>query len=250
MPTKNVAVLSWRITIHESSCRNPRPIRTAPRPCAASGDRRRSADADDEETRGLDEIVGSSCDHLARHPGGRDRPRRALDGGLNAVVHHRAAHNTPAIPCRISASVGVGFCRAAPRGQSCPFWQNPHAGTCSSIHACCSGGACRRRPTLERGDLGALHGGDRQDARAHGVSADDHGAEAALAQATAEPRPVQVEIVAKDIEKRRRRIDVSRSRLTVDSQCDAGHCFAQLLPRRGARPCAPRTCQVPAARAA
>ena len=21
----------------------------------------------------------------------------------------------------------------------CPFWQNPHCGTCSSIHACCSG---------------------------------------------------------------------------------------------------------------
>ena len=87
-----------------------------------------------------------------------------------------------------------------------PFWQKPHAGTCSSIHACCNGWSLPSlRQTFERRDLGARDRGDRPDARAHGLALDDHGAGPALAEAAAEARAVQVEVVAEDVEQRRRR---------------------------------------------
>ena len=89
-----------------------------------------------------------------------------------------------------------------------PFWQKPHCGTCSSIQACCTGWSVPfLRQPFERGDL-ALHRGARRDARAHRRAVDDHRARAALAQPAAEPRALQAEIVAQDVEQRRRRIDV------------------------------------------
>ena len=49
-------------------------------------------------------------------------------------------HRAGAIPSRISASVGFGFrSNRALAVMICPFWQKPHCGTCSSIHACCTG---------------------------------------------------------------------------------------------------------------
>jgi len=44
------------------------------------------------------------------------------------------------MPSRIWASVGCGvLSRSAFAVRIWPFWQKPHAGTCSSIHACCNG---------------------------------------------------------------------------------------------------------------
>jgi hypothetical protein len=46
-------------------------------------------------------------------------------------------HSVPAMPCRICASVGLGVrSSSAFAVRICPFWQNPHCGTCSSIQAC------------------------------------------------------------------------------------------------------------------
>src|SRR5262245_29846761 len=48
--------------------------------------------------------------------------------------------SVPAMPCRICASVAFGLRSSnALAVMICPFWQNPHWGACSSIHACCSG---------------------------------------------------------------------------------------------------------------
>ena len=78
------------------------------------------------------------------------------------------------------------------------------------------------REPFERRDL-ALHARGRRDARAHGGAVDDDGARAALAQPTAEPRALQAEVVAKDVQQRRRRIDVHRVRTSVHSQVDGAH---------------------------
>src|ERR1019366_981830 len=49
-------------------------------------------------------------------------------------------HNVPFIDSRICASVGCGFLSSiAFAVMICPFWQNPHCGACSSIQACWSG---------------------------------------------------------------------------------------------------------------
>src|SRR5688500_9495503 len=49
-------------------------------------------------------------------------------------------HNVPDIPWRICASVGFGVRSSSALAVGIwPFWQKPHCGTCSSIHACCSG---------------------------------------------------------------------------------------------------------------
>ena len=64
------------------------------------------------------------------------------------------------------------------------------------------------RQPFERGDLGALHRGHRPDARPHRLALDEHRAGAALAEAAAEARALQAEVVAQDVEQRRRRVDV------------------------------------------
>ena len=64
------------------------------------------------------------------------------------------------------------------------------------------------RESFERGDLGALHLRHRPDARAHRLALDQHGARAALAEAAAEARPAQIEVVPEHIEQRRGRLDV------------------------------------------
>src|ERR1700724_3354562 len=49
-------------------------------------------------------------------------------------------HSAPFIPSPIGASVGCGFLSSSALAlMICPFWQKPHCGTCSSIHACCRG---------------------------------------------------------------------------------------------------------------
>src|SRR3954447_16873771 len=49
-------------------------------------------------------------------------------------------HSVPFMVSRICASVGCGFLSSMTFAvRICPFWQNPHWGTCSSIQACWSG---------------------------------------------------------------------------------------------------------------
>src|SRR5215813_445527 len=49
-------------------------------------------------------------------------------------------HSVLFIVSRICVSVGLGFLsRSALAVMIWPFWQKPHCGTCSSIHACCTG---------------------------------------------------------------------------------------------------------------
>src|SRR5262245_24191397 len=76
---------------------------------------------------------------------------------------------------------------------------------------------------FERGDLRARNRRHRSNARPHGFVLDEHRARAALPESTAEARTVQIEIVAKDVEERRRRVDVNRTRRAVHPQCDVGH---------------------------
>ena len=52
---------------------------------------------------------------------------------------------------------------------------------------------------------------------------DDHRAGAALAEAAAELRTAQLEVVAEHVEQRRRRIDVDGVRPPVDLQCQHDH---------------------------
>ena len=52
----------------------------------------------------------------------------------------------------------------------------------------------------------------RRDARPNRDAVDDDGAGAALAESAAEPRALQAEIVAEDVEQRSGRIDVHRVR--------------------------------------
>src|SRR3990172_12216657 len=49
-------------------------------------------------------------------------------------------HSVRFIHSRISESLGLGFLSSSTLAvRICPFWQKPHCGTCSSIHACCTG---------------------------------------------------------------------------------------------------------------
>src|SRR5205085_9091369 len=75
----------------------------------------------------------------------------------------------------------------------------------------------------ERDDLGAGDGADRRDAGAHRAAADDRRAGSALAEAAAELWTAEPEIVAQDVEERRRRIDVHRMSSTVDAKRDGAH---------------------------
>src|SRR4029079_17924375 len=70
--------------------------------------------------------------------------------------------------------------------------------------------AFRRAEAFERDDLGAGDGADWRHAGAHGAAANDGRARSALAEAAAELRPAQAEIVAEDVEQWRRWIDVHR----------------------------------------
>ena len=104
-----------------------------------------------------------------------------------------------------------------------PFWQKPHCGTCSSIQACCTGCSVPflARPSSVVISLFTLEHGVTHERVADAV--DDHRAGAALAEPAAEPRALQAEIVAQDVEQRRRRIDVHGVRRAVHLQRDAAH---------------------------
>ena len=67
------------------------------------------------------------------------------------------------------------------------------------------------------------HGADRRDARPDGLAVDDDGAGAALAEAAAELRAAQLEIVAEDVEQRRGGIDVHLLRASVYLQRQDAH---------------------------
>ena len=140
-------------------------------------------------------------------------------------------HSVPAMPSRICASVGCGFLSSSALAVMIwPFWQKPHCGTCSSIQACCSGCSLPSlREPFERRDLASARSdsGVMHDRIADAV--DDHRARAALAEPAAEARALQAEIVAQDVEQRRRRLDVHRVRGAVDLQCDRAHARCSIL---------------------
>ena len=139
-------------------------------------------------------------------------------------------HSVPAMPSRICASVGFGFLSSSALAVMIwPFWQKPHCGTCSSIHACCSGCSLPSLASPSSVVISRLARADsRRDARPHRLAVDDHGAGAALAESAAEPRALQAEIVAQDIEQRRRRLDVHGVRAAVHLQCDGAHSLLSL----------------------
>jgi len=75
----------------------------------------------------------------------------------------------------------------------------------------------------------AFHSGHRNDAGPGGHAVHDHRARAALSEPAAESRTLQAKIIAQDIEKRSRRIDVQgvdlpltiKVRLIGDSPCES-----------------------------
>src|SRR5262245_37792417 len=82
---------------------------------------------------------------------------------------------------------------------------------------------------LERGDL-AAHRGGWGDTRADRRPVDDDRAGPALAEPAAEFRPLQGEIVAKDVQERRRRFDVDRMRRAVHFERDGAHAVGSRKP--------------------
>src|SRR6185436_10372713 len=84
-------------------------------------------------------------------------------------------------------------------------------------------GPLRRAQPLEGRDLRAADAADRGHAGADRAAADDHGAGAALAEAAAEFRPAQREVVAEDVQERRCRVDVEGMRAAVDGERDGAH---------------------------
>src|SRR4051812_7139583 len=49
-------------------------------------------------------------------------------------------HRLPSMCATTSSLVGLGFFASSEAAcMICPDWQYPHCGTCSAIHACCSG---------------------------------------------------------------------------------------------------------------
>ena len=129
------------------------------------------------------------------------------------------------MPSRICASVGFGVLSSSALAvRIWPFWQKPHAGTCSSIQACWTGCSCPSFASPSSVVISTFcdlrH---RPHARAHGFAADEHRAGAALAKPAAEARTGEIEIVAKDVEQRRRRLDLDRVPLAVDEQVHRSH---------------------------
>ena len=105
-----------------------------------------------------------------------------------------------------------------------PFRQKPHCAACSSMNACWIGCGRSSVPSPSSVVISAPSTrADRRHARADRAAADDHGAGAALAEAAAELRAAQREIVAEHVEQRRRRIDVDACARAVDRQRDGGH---------------------------
>ncbi len=80
------------------------------------------------------------------------------------------------------------------------------------------------------------HARDRPDARPDRFAFDEHRAGAALAEAAAKARPAQIEVVAEDVEQRRRRFDVHRMSSSVDGQRDRHRRAAPGFSPAGARP--------------
>jgi hypothetical protein len=154
---------------------------------------------------------------------GIERSRRYFDGLLHAVIGHAAAERA----VHRLANLRVGRVRVAIEQR-----------LGSDDLAVLAEAALRhllvdprlldrmqpsvRRQPFERGDLGP-HRGHRRHAGAHGGAVDDHRARAALPEPASEARPLQAEIVAQDVQQRRRGFDVDRMRFAVDLQRDPAH---------------------------
>ncbi len=92
----------------------------------------------------------------------------------------------------------------------------------------------RTAQSFDRAHLAPQQGADRREAGEHGLAIDDHGAGAALAQPAAELGAVQLKIVAKGVEQRRRGIDVEPVVLAVDREDDAHEASLRARPASAA----------------
>src|SRR6185503_19997207 len=90
-----------------------------------------------------------------------------------------------------------------------------------------------RAESFERRDLSSRNRAGRGHARADRSAARQHGACAALAEAAAKLRPAETKIVAEDIQKRSRRIDINRVALAIDGESNRAH---GIPPRGRLRP--------------
>src|SRR5262249_4398070 len=79
-----------------------------------------------------------------------------------------------------------------------------------------------RQESFERGDF-ALDRGHLHDAGADRRAIDDHGAGPALPEAASKARTLQAEVIAKNVEQRRRWFDIQRMRAAVHFKCDFAH---------------------------
>src|SRR5262245_28653352 len=126
--------------------------------------------------------------------------RDALDGGLNAVVRHAAAQRTR----HAFANLLVGWMRVLVE-QRLGRHDLAVLAEAALRHLLLDPRLLQRmqlavfRQPFQRGDF-ASAARRRRPARAHRGAVDDDRARPALAKTTAEPRPLQAEIVAKNVE--------------------------------------------------
>ena len=76
----------------------------------------------------------------------------------------------------------------------------------------------RRAQAFKRDDLRAGHGAHARDAGSDRLAVGDDGAGTALSLAAPELRPTELQVVAQDLQQRRRGIDIHALRTPVDSQ--------------------------------
>src|SRR5207247_8233942 len=81
-------------------------------------------------------------------------------------------------------------------------------------------------------DVGPRDAADRRDARSDRLAFDDDHAGSALPESAAELRSAQLEVVAEDVQKRRRRVDIQCVRSTVyfDRNSTHRHPLVRLKP--------------------
>jgi hypothetical protein len=102
-----------------------------------------------------------------------------------------------------------------------------------------------RSQSFEGFDLGSIHAFDRRDAGADGPAIHDNRAGAALSQAAAELGPTQLEVVAENVKKRRRRIHIQGVGATVDRQGNRAQAPAAELTRIRESIMDPASCKTP-----
>jgi hypothetical protein len=102
-------------------------------------------------------------------------------------------------------------------------------------------GLVDRSDALKCGDFRSRDRTHRRDAGAHRLTFHDHGTGAALAQATAELRSAELEIVAQHVEKRGGRVNVESVRFPINLQRNRAHIKTKVwLSGTPVKPCQDR----------